>query len=93
MQTLQADYFSAYHNLKLTRDAKGVLVAEFLLTLFAMWPTRLRNTRAVPQLNQPPCRWRIAAPFRTCAGMAHQPEMPPTVSPSKVTPSGYRRAP
>ena len=29
MQTLQADYFSAYHNLKLTRDAKGVLVAEF----------------------------------------------------------------
>ncbi len=29
MQTLQSDYFSAYHNLKLTRDAKGVLVAEF----------------------------------------------------------------
>ncbi len=29
MQTLQADYFNAYHNLKLTRDAKGVLVAEF----------------------------------------------------------------
>ncbi len=29
MPTLQSDYFSAYHNLKLTRDAKGVLVAEF----------------------------------------------------------------
>ncbi len=29
MQTLQADYFTAYHNLKLTRDNKGVLVAEF----------------------------------------------------------------
>src|SRR6201997_5563504 len=26
---LQHDYFTAYHNLKLTRDAKGVLVAEF----------------------------------------------------------------
>jgi enoyl-CoA hydratase/carnithine racemase len=25
----QGDYFSAYHNLKLTRDANGVLVAEF----------------------------------------------------------------
>src|SRR5271155_5099983 len=29
MQTLQADYFSAYHHLKVTRDANGVLVAEF----------------------------------------------------------------
>ena len=29
MQTLPADYFSAYHNLKVTRDANGVLVAEF----------------------------------------------------------------
>src|SRR6201981_1666634 len=29
MQSLQADYFNAYHNLKLTRDDKGVLVAEF----------------------------------------------------------------
>src|SRR6266436_7394241 len=29
MQTLQADYFNAYHNLKVTRDANGVLVAEF----------------------------------------------------------------
>ena len=29
MQTLQADYLGAYHNLKLTRDANGVLVAEF----------------------------------------------------------------
>src|SRR5260221_816851 len=29
MQTLQADYFAAYRNLKLSRDAKGVLVAEF----------------------------------------------------------------
>ena len=26
---LQYDYFTAYHNLKLTRDDKGVLVAEF----------------------------------------------------------------
>ncbi len=26
---MQADYFTAYHNLKLTRDADGVLVAEF----------------------------------------------------------------
>ena len=29
MQSLQADYFAAYHNLKLTRDANGVLLAEF----------------------------------------------------------------
>jgi enoyl-CoA hydratase/carnithine racemase len=29
MQTLQADYFAAYPNLKLSRDDKGVLVAEF----------------------------------------------------------------
>jgi enoyl-CoA hydratase/carnithine racemase len=29
MQTLQADYFAAYRNLNLSRDAKGVLVAEF----------------------------------------------------------------
>jgi len=29
MQTLQAEYLNAYHNLKLTRDANGVLVAEF----------------------------------------------------------------
>jgi enoyl-CoA hydratase/carnithine racemase len=29
MQTFQADYFTAYHNLKLTRDSNGVLVAEF----------------------------------------------------------------
>jgi enoyl-CoA hydratase/carnithine racemase len=29
MQTLQPDYFTGYHNLKLTRDANGVLVAEF----------------------------------------------------------------
>jgi enoyl-CoA hydratase/carnithine racemase len=29
MQGLQNDYFAAYRNLKLTRDANGVLVAEF----------------------------------------------------------------
>jgi hypothetical protein len=29
MQTDQSDYFSAYRQLKLTRDAKGVLVVEF----------------------------------------------------------------
>jgi enoyl-CoA hydratase/carnithine racemase len=29
MQALQNDYFSAYPSLKLTRDAKGVLVVEF----------------------------------------------------------------
>jgi hypothetical protein len=29
MQTLQVDYFATYHNLNLSRDAKGVLVAEF----------------------------------------------------------------
>jgi enoyl-CoA hydratase/carnithine racemase len=29
MQTLRADYFNAYHNLNLKRDANGVLVAEF----------------------------------------------------------------
>ena len=29
MQTLQADYFAAYRNLRLARDDKGVLVAEF----------------------------------------------------------------
>ena len=28
MQTLQADYFSAYRNVKLTRDANGVLIAK-----------------------------------------------------------------
>ena len=29
MQPLQADYFAAYRNLRLSRDDKGVLVAEF----------------------------------------------------------------
>jgi enoyl-CoA hydratase/carnithine racemase len=29
MQTLRADYFSAYHHLRVTRDSSGVLVAEF----------------------------------------------------------------
>jgi len=29
MQTIRDNYFTAYHNLKLTRDDKGVLVAEF----------------------------------------------------------------
>jgi enoyl-CoA hydratase/carnithine racemase len=29
MQTIQADYFTAYHNLRLTRDTNGVLIAEF----------------------------------------------------------------
>src|ERR1700692_5106560 len=29
MQALQDNYFSAYGNLKLTRDAKGILVVEF----------------------------------------------------------------
>src|SRR5437899_10071864 len=29
MQTPQDDYFAAYGNLKLTRDAKGILVAQF----------------------------------------------------------------
>jgi hypothetical protein len=29
MQTLQADYFAAYRNLKLSREDKGVLIAEF----------------------------------------------------------------
>jgi hypothetical protein len=29
MQTRQAEYFAAYRNLKLSRDDKGVLVAEF----------------------------------------------------------------
>jgi enoyl-CoA hydratase/carnithine racemase len=29
MQTLQADYLAAYRSLKLTRDANGVLIAEF----------------------------------------------------------------
>ena len=29
MQGLHADYFAAYRHLKLSRDAKGVLVAEF----------------------------------------------------------------
>jgi hypothetical protein len=36
MQTQQADYFSAYRTMKMTRDAKGVLVVEF--------PTRRRVT-------------------------------------------------
>ena len=29
MQTSQADYFTAYHNVKLTRDGEGVLVVQF----------------------------------------------------------------
>jgi enoyl-CoA hydratase/carnithine racemase len=29
MQSSQTDYFTAYHNLKITRDANGVLVSEF----------------------------------------------------------------
>jgi len=29
IDTLQADYFTAYSHLKLSRDDKGVLVAEF----------------------------------------------------------------
>jgi hypothetical protein len=29
MQTLRDDYLNAYHSLKLTRDAEGVLVAQF----------------------------------------------------------------
>lgn len=29
MQTFRGDYFSAYDNLKLTRDANGVLLAKF----------------------------------------------------------------
>src|SRR5579862_3471608 len=29
MQTIRDNYFTAYHNLKLTREDKGVLVAEF----------------------------------------------------------------
>jgi enoyl-CoA hydratase/carnithine racemase len=29
MQNVQADYFTACHNLKLARDVNGVLVAEF----------------------------------------------------------------
>jgi enoyl-CoA hydratase/carnithine racemase len=28
MQTLQTDYFTAYHNVKLTRDANGVLIVQ-----------------------------------------------------------------
>jgi len=32
MQTLQAEYFAAYRNLKLSRDDKGVLVAESTAT-------------------------------------------------------------
>ncbi|PYJ98223.1 MAG: crotonase, partial [Verrucomicrobia bacterium] len=29
MKATQDDYFAAYGNLKLTRDAKGILVAQF----------------------------------------------------------------
>src|SRR5437016_14171811 len=29
MQTLRDNYLTAYHNLKLTRDAEGVLVVQF----------------------------------------------------------------
>jgi len=32
MQTVQSDYFSAYRQLKLTRDAGGVLVANSIVT-------------------------------------------------------------
>jgi hypothetical protein len=32
MQALQADYFTGYHNLKLTRDSKGVLLLSSTAT-------------------------------------------------------------
>jgi len=32
MQTIQADYFTAYRIVKLTRDANGVLVVQFMPT-------------------------------------------------------------
>ena len=56
MQTLQADYFGAYRNLKLSRDDKGVLVAEFhsdggpfiinaqAHTELAFWRKRVRDS-------------------------------------------------
>jgi hypothetical protein len=28
MQPLQSDYFASYHNVKLTRDANGVLIVQ-----------------------------------------------------------------
>src|SRR5882672_3027632 len=53
-----------------------------------MWPTKFRYALALPKLNQPPCTCRIAACFRGRAGFAHTPDIPPTVSASKVTPAG-----
>lgn len=32
MQIIQADYFTAYHNLKLTRDDKGVWLLRSIIT-------------------------------------------------------------
>jgi len=54
---LQADYFTAYDNLKLTRDDKGVLVAEFhsnggpFIMNFARSSEQDRNPHG--------CRWGI----------------------------------
>src|SRR5215469_11234058 len=36
------------------------------------------RTADFPALALLPLRWRIAAPFRARAGLAHQPDMPPT---------------
>jgi deazaflavin-dependent oxidoreductase (nitroreductase family) len=46
MQTVQADYFIAYHNLKLTRDANGVLIAEFHINLRAFHYVRASLSEA-----------------------------------------------
>src|SRR3989442_3134956 len=56
--------------------------------LDAMCATKFRYARAVPRLNQPPCTCRIAAPLCGRAGFAQNPEIPPTVSASKVTSVG-----
>ena len=38
MQAHQDNYFAAYGNLKLTRDVKGILVAQFHSELWGTYP-------------------------------------------------------
>ncbi len=50
---LQSDYFTAYHNLKLTRDDKGVLVAEFHINggPFIMSAQNCRSKRSMRSMT------------------------------------------
>src|SRR6185503_15298179 len=53
-----------------------------------MCPTRWRYALAVPKLNHPPCKCRIALPDRLDAGCTQRPGTSPTEPFSKVTSPG-----